>query len=267
MRACEARARLGAGAEWLGARRGAAAPQQRRKAAHAGGADAAQKRAKQHAPDPSVSNRSNASRISCFCSSVSSNFFFSPALVAGLRYACGGRAGGGRGCETGWERVGREVGEVGKGGQRGGSSPLTRSVCVRFYFRAARRRERACPPRRRWLVFAQTMLKLAFAVPPGTLNRGGSIRCVWNNAGTLLAVCGNTGALRRGATQPRPRLPALPPQPPPRRPPSRRCGPHIRSLRRADCGGAAGVPCAVPVPGLGPNRRGATHTLCRPRRG
>ncbi len=49
-----------------------------------------------HAPLPSVSNRSKASRISCFCSSVSSNFFLSTALAAGLRYAdCGGGDGGG----------------------------------------------------------------------------------------------------------------------------------------------------------------------------
>ena len=35
-------------------------------------------------PDPSVSNRSKASRISCFCSSVNSNFLFlaPPALFA-----------------------------------------------------------------------------------------------------------------------------------------------------------------------------------------
>jgi hypothetical protein len=40
-------------------------------------------------PEPSASNRSNASRISCFCSSVSSgrgpfDFFFCPPLI-GLR--------------------------------------------------------------------------------------------------------------------------------------------------------------------------------------
>ena len=41
-----------------------------------------------YVPEPSVSNRSNASRISCFCSSVSSNFLLFDAafLVACLSY-------------------------------------------------------------------------------------------------------------------------------------------------------------------------------------
>lgn len=69
-------------------------------------------------------------------------------------------------------------------------------------------------------------LKIAFSVPPGTLNKGGSIKCVWNSGGTLLAVCGNTGAHLRMRGAAHNGLPVL------KRPPPKRTHKHPAGVAR-----------------------------------